>query len=387
MTESHALPGVATILDAVRQFGPDVAAYRQLGAISARLHPNGELLIFNYTPQATYGGAWLPVERVSRGLIVHWPTTQVVALPFEKFFNLNEQPETRLENLPERPIEVTAKLDGSLGITYWDGTRYAMATRGSFTGPQAAWATARLQAHPAIVDLPRDLTLLVEVIYPENRVVLNYGNVEGLFLIGARRLDGYDYNYAELTELAERFGLPLVPSEAVSHLGDLLPLVESRTGIEGWVVRYPNGLRVKIKTLEYLRLHKLLTNLTPERVREALFGDAESLAAFIMELPDEFQQETRMLADIIRAEVAAREARLRDLFAGPLAAAAQESRKAYALAVTAQHKPDAKYLFALLDEKPIYHMLLRDLDLTTLDLPQGTGESVWARQQRVVFGG
>jgi hypothetical protein len=62
MADSHPLPGVATILEAVRRFGPDVVAYRQLGAISARLHPNGELLNFNYMPQATYGGAYHMVK-------------------------------------------------------------------------------------------------------------------------------------------------------------------------------------------------------------------------------------------------------------------------------------------------------------------------------------
>jgi hypothetical protein len=55
MADSHPLPGVATILEAVRRLGPDVAAYRQLGASSARLHPNGELLIFNYMPRQLTG--------------------------------------------------------------------------------------------------------------------------------------------------------------------------------------------------------------------------------------------------------------------------------------------------------------------------------------------
>lgn len=379
--------GIAVILDAARRFGPDVAAYRQLGGITARLHPNGELLIFNYTPQATYAGLWSPVERISRGLIIHWPTARVVALPFPKFFNLNERPETRVEALPAGPIEVTAKLDGSLGVSYWDGTQFAVATRGSFTGPQALWATARLNAQHPVAALPRDLTLLCEVIYPANRVVVNYGATEGLFLIGARRLDGYDLPHAELAEIAGRFAFPLVPLEQVAHLAELLPLVASHTGIEGWVVRYPGGLRVKIKTAEYLRLHRLLTNLTPERVREVLLADTGALASFIMELPDEFQREAQALADAILARVAADEARLRAIFAGPLAPAAQESRKAFALAVTAQYQADAKYLFALLDGKAIRPLLLRALDVTTLALPPGTGESLWARQQRIVFGG
>lgn len=108
--------GIDTILEAVRRVGPDLAAYKQLGQIYAARQD--DLLLFNYTARATYERAWNTVERVSRGLIVHWPSATLAALPFEKFFNLGELPETLLSALPPGPIEVTAKLDGSLGILY-----------------------------------------------------------------------------------------------------------------------------------------------------------------------------------------------------------------------------------------------------------------------------
>ena len=379
--------GVDTILAAVRQHGADVKAYRDLGAIVARLHPNGELLIFNYTAVATFRGDWTPVERVSRGLIVHWPTAAVVALPFPKFYNLNERPETRIDALPLGPIEVTAKLDGSLGVSFWDGAQFAVATRGSFTGNQAEWATQRLRtAHPA-ADLPRDVTLLFEIVYPQNRVVINYGATEGLFLIGARSLiDGRDLGHAELAVLAERYGFPLVPIETVASLDELVPLAANATGIEGWVVRFADGLRVKIKTAEYLRFHRLVTGLTPQRVREILADDPAKFDAFIMELPDEFQREARVMAEAMNTAVAAHEQRLRALFAGPLAAAAQDARKTYAQLVMSQYKPDAKYLFALLDGRPIRPLLLADLDVTALELPDTEISAFWERQHRMIEG-
>ncbi|MBA3825775.1 MAG: T4 RnlA family RNA ligase [Ktedonobacterales bacterium] len=381
------MEGLSTILAAVRQHGADVKAYRDLGAIVARLHPNGELLIFNYTAVATFRRDWTPVERICRGLIIHWPTASVVALPFPKFFNLNEQPETRLEALPTGPVEVTAKLDGSLGITFWEGTRFAVATRGSFTGVQAEWATARLHAAHLVADLPRDVTLLFEIIYPRNRVVINYGATEGLFLIGARSLsDGRDLNHAELATLAKRYDFPLVPIEDVPHLAALVPLAERATGIEGWVVRFPNGLRVKIKTAEYLRFHRLVTGLTPARVRELLADDPAKFDSFLMDLPDEFQGEARALATAILAEVDAHAARLSAVFAGPLAAAAAESRKTFAQLVLSQHQADAKYLFALLDGRDIRPLLLADVDLATLPLPASETSGFWARQQRAIAG-
>ena len=78
---------------------------------------NGDLVLFNYTAKAQYAGRWNFFERVSRGLILNWRTGEVVARPFDKFFNLGE---------PRGPlfqggiISVTEKKDGSLGFFYSD---------------------------------------------------------------------------------------------------------------------------------------------------------------------------------------------------------------------------------------------------------------------------
>jgi hypothetical protein len=210
-------PGIDTILEAARRAGPDLAAYKQLGQIYAARQ--GDLLLFNYTARATYERAW---------------------------------------NV------VTAKLDGSLGILYRadDGAR--VATRGSFVSVQAQWATAHLRRRYDLRDLPDGLTLLWEIIYPGNRVVLNYGAQADLYLLGARRIsDGADLAYDAVTALAEQYGFPVVPRVPITTVAELLQLAEGAIGVEGWVVRWPSGLRVKIKTMEYLALHRLLSNLTP----------------------------------------------------------------------------------------------------------------------------
>ena len=170
------------------------------------------------------------------------------------------------------------------------------------------------------------------------------------------------------------------------NLDALVPLALSATGIEGWVVRFPDGLRVKIKTAEYLRFHRLVTGLTPARVRELLADDPAKFATFIMELPDEFQGEARAMAGAMLAEVDAHEARLRALFTGPLAAAAGDERKTFAQLVMSQHKADAKYLFALLDGRDIRPMLLAEVDVDALHLPESETSGFWARQQRAVAG-
>ena len=373
-------PGIQSILAAVRAHGPDTQAYKALGNIYAARQD--DLLIFNYTPLAVFGSVWNDVELVSRGLIVHWPTATLRALPFPKFFNLDERPDTRLDALPAGPFEVTEKLDGSLAIHYRAADGPAIATRGSFTSPQARWATAHLRAHHDLTGLPEDVTLLFEIIYPDNPEgpVLRYGATEDLFLIGARRSDGHDYGYDELERFANHYAFRLPRRVVVAHPRDLLPLRATEKNVEGCVERFANGLRVKVKTEDYLWLQRLATECTPARIRDRLLLDAATWDAFLLNLPDELQREAGAHATRIFSAVDAEEARIRAIFSGPLALYADDvaqrgpaARKAYALAVSATYAADAKYLFALLDGKDIRLPLLRALELDALS-PDATSE-------------
>ncbi len=357
---------ITTILEFVQQHGPDRKAYEQLGHLRAVVE--GEYLLLNYTEQAVYARAWNAVERVSRGLILHWPSATLVARPFAKFYNLGEMPETAIANLPPAAPEVTVKLDGSLGVGWWQGDEYRIATRGSFSSEQAQWATAFVRRQYDTRTFPRDTTLLFEIIYPQNQIVINYGGEEALYLIGAMTLDGYDYPYAELEQLAARYRFPLVARAEFADIPGLLELAANSSGVEGWVLRYPNGLRVKVKTSEYLRLHKLVSGLSPARVRDAMLA-SEGLRELIVGLPEEFRQQVESIASFIASGVEAEDARLRGLFAQfqPLAGAGREGRKAFAQAVVQQADPlDRPYLFALLDDHPIRPTLLAKFDLSTV---------------------
>jgi hypothetical protein len=154
----------------VSHWGSDSRAYKALGNIAVAVEPQAELLLFNYTARATYENTWNAVEVVSRGLIVHWPSAQLAALPFPKFFNVGQRPETAIDMLGAHPspVEVTSKLDGSLGILYRPPDGFAIATRGSFTSTQALWATQHLRAHCDLSALPDDVILLFEIVYPNN---------------------------------------------------------------------------------------------------------------------------------------------------------------------------------------------------------------------------
>ena len=108
------------------------------GAIGTGLvsvHTDGRLRILNYTAKATYSRHWNEATIACRGLILD-DTDGVVARPFPKFFGPSEPDAPAIPAHQE--MEVTAKLDGSLGIAY---TRpegdVRLATRGSLASKQA----------------------------------------------------------------------------------------------------------------------------------------------------------------------------------------------------------------------------------------------------------
>lgn len=343
----------------------DIAAFRAReaqGMITCSPHPTEDLLIWNYTKKCQFAWAWDEITLQARGLITRSDGT-IFALGFPKFFNLFESPETNLLNLPDLPCEITAKLDGSLGILYWTADGPAIATRGSFSSAQARWATRFLQKKQRSFP-PHDLTLLFEIIYPQNRIVLNYNKEENLYLIGARDVQsGYDYPYKDLLAFGQQYDFPVVPCMEHTSIHNLLPLMQTMKGVEGWVARFPDGLRIKIKTEDYLHLHRLIAQITPNHVREMLLADNNGWNEFLEQLPDEFQQEAQTLAKEMLAQVDEQEQQILAIYES-IKHLAQPSRKMYAIQVMSEYKSISAYLFALLDNKDIRPLLLQHLALT-----------------------
>jgi RNA ligase len=366
--------GVLTILEAVRQHKDNLEAYRDLGDI--KVIQQDELLLFNYTKECQLAKRWNAVERVSRGLVIHWPTATVAALPFEKFFNLDEREETQLATLPlDERVEITAKLDGSLGIVFFnpDKETWRVVTRGSFTSEQALWATEFLnREYPKLQEEFSEegnaITLLVEIIYPENRVVVNYGEERQLYLLGVRgNNSGNDWSYDAVKMLARYIGMPVAPRVKAKSINDLLPLVKTARNIEGWVIRFTkSNLRVKLKTEEYLKLHRLVTNLSPIRVRDLMLQGPDKFREFLVEIPEEFQKEVEDIKWWIDIDVASEKIKFRNQLWQVFSQVARQHRKDFALAVKEQFPETASWLFALLDDKDIYPDLVKKIDLKKL---------------------
>lgn len=254
--------------------------------VHAVSHPDDpDMVIYNYTRSCMYSGSWDDVTTACRGLILHRKTGEVVALPFGKFFNYGE-PWARV---PEGEPEVTVKLDGSLGILYRLNGRIFWATRGSFTGPQARVAQEIWNEKYANVRVPDELTLLAEIIHPETRVVVHYDFVN-LVLIGARdRFTGRDFSHTELEALGRELGMPVVEKVQIRNLTGALEVAKRLdANHEGFVLRWPDGYRLKVKSPQYLEVWRAVRGMTDRALAEAWLQNR--LDAIIAgDLPEEFR--------------------------------------------------------------------------------------------------
>jgi RNA ligase len=314
-----------------------------------------DLLIFNYTALAQYSERWNFFERVSRGLILHTQTGEIVARGFDKFYNYSQGGRFPSGHI----VTVTEKVDGSVGMLYRYGGGYRIATRGSFESDQARWATAFLNAHFDLSALAPQWTLIFEIIYPDNRVIVDYGAREDLVLLAARDRFTGDYMafFPDLYELAARYGFSLPKVYTFNHVFDILATTGALdANQEGYVVEFSDGSRYKFKGDAYRALQRMVSNLTFKNILRAV--ESGTVAALLGAIPDEFLGETRAQIAEIEATTARMKAEVERVFAdAPL-----ESRKVFALWVNAHHCQLAPLLFARYDGKPLEPIIYKETD-------------------------
>ena len=234
------------------------------------VHTDGPLRILNYTAKATYSRHWNEATIACRGLILD-DADRMVARPFPKFFGPSEPDAPAVPT--QQQMEVTAKLDGSLGIAYThpEGD-VRLATRGSLASEQAREATRIWHEKYRHVAIPQGVTPLFEIIYPDNRVVLDYGEMRDLVLIALIDTEtGADIDPADLA-----WPGPRAETVSFTDFGALLDHISSvgESDCEGYVARFAADgarphIRFKLKFPAYVAAHRVVFGLTSTRVWEA----------------------------------------------------------------------------------------------------------------------
>lgn len=247
------------------------------GWLISQVHPTLPLTIYNYSQATQYEGKWDEVTLSARGLVVDNKGI-IVARPFKKFFNIEEN-----RHVETKEFEVFEKMDGSLGIMFYYGGEWIFASRGSFTSEQAFKFKEIFEREYKTSHLTVTNTYLFEIIYPENRIVVNYGEMEDVVMLGEIHTESgeeLDLGYWQdsIFNIVKRY--------ECNDYKELQKLNWENS--EGFIVKFLNGDRCKIKFADYVKLHRVITNCSSYDVWENLKTFGKLPEEMLKDVPDEF---------------------------------------------------------------------------------------------------
>ena len=120
----------------------------------------------------------------------------------------------------------------------------------------------------------------------QNRIVVNYGDYEGLILLSAfDTKSGIEISRTELEKLEGEWELVREYKTGDKDYTILKDMISNDS--EGFVIRFRDGFRMKIKGEEYIRLHRIITNVSTRDVWEYL-KENKPFDELLDKVPDEF---------------------------------------------------------------------------------------------------
>ena len=274
--------------------------YIENNLIIANKHPEYDIWILNYSPKAQSKKFWDEYTLSCRGMVID-AEGNILARPFQKFKNYEEHDPSEIDM--SLPFSIFEKMDGSLIIVFYYAPKmeWIVASRGSFISEQSMEARKMLNA--SVYDkLLKDSTYLFEIIYPENRIVVDYGNKRELVLLCVITTEsGLELFYYDMVDLYSKY-FSIVKKYEIKNIQNLKELKElEEENREGFVVRFSNGFRVKVKFSEYVRLHGILTNVSNLTVWEHLKDNYE-FDELLDKVPDEFYDWLKKTASGLQTE-------------------------------------------------------------------------------------
>jgi hypothetical protein len=242
-----------------------------------------------------------PIVQECRGMVVDVSRKQVLAWPYNKFWNHGEALAAPIDWSTAR---VQEKLDGSLMILYWNPSVSAWVVASSGT-PRASGSFGNLdaessrtfsrafwQAFEALdMSLPSQdhqrMCFMFEFCALENRIVVRHDKPR-IVLHGVRDVNaGVEWSHGDLCSLGTDYGWEVVKTYPIGTIEDALFMANALDPLvnEGFVVVDGKFNRVKIKSPRYVVLHHMKGEATPRRAIELWqAGETQELLAHFPEM-------------------------------------------------------------------------------------------------------
>lgn len=287
----------------------------------------GNISAFNFSSKAFYDAVWNNQTIVARGLYINTKDMKVVARGFNKFFNINERPETRFEMLKHTlqfPVTCYVKENGYLGLVSYNSETddLFITTKSNPEGDYAVWLREMIdnkmtpEAKETMKKICKDnnITLVFESVDMKNDPhIIEYPESK-LFLLDAiaNDVNFSHWDYDKLVELSKVLGVDVkTKAFVIEDWADFAAWYAVVTDedyeyegrkIEGFVIEDSAGFMVKAK-LNFYKYWKNLRSVAHITIKNGYIHDTGRLYdatsnefyAFCQKLHDDNTPEQREL--------------------------------------------------------------------------------------------
>ncbi|MFP4402479.1 MAG: RNA ligase [Candidatus Nanoarchaeia archaeon] len=213
-----------------------------------------DLILFNYTQKCVYEKYWNSYTMQARGIVFNIKTGNIVARPFGKFFNINENESTQLHKLPNEEFEVFEKIDGVLAIVFFYDNEWILTTRGEFNSLQAQIGQELLQTIN-LNTLNTQHTYLCEIVDSRCEIMTSHKQSSHLTLIGIiDTQSGQEVSSYDVEKICIHSNFTCV--KKIKTFSNIQEIIDDSkhwsANFEGVVIRFSSGLRVKVKSQAYI---------------------------------------------------------------------------------------------------------------------------------------
>ena len=279
----------------------------------------GNISSFNFTNKAFYDKVWDEQTTKARGLYLDTMKGKVAARAYDKFFNVNERPETKFDMLQYKlqfPVTAYVKENGFLGIVSYNEYEddLFIASKSTIDSQFAQWFREMLYEKVSSENIQKmkefikehNVSFVFECVDMKNDPhIIEYPNSE-LFLLDIVQndMDFAKYEYDTMVDIANQFGL--TPKEKAFEIAtwqeffdwyyDILEEDYEYNGrkIEGFVIEDSVGYMTKLK-LAYYNFWKFMRSISHEAIRS---GYIKKTSALTTPTANEYYAWVRKLHDV-----------------------------------------------------------------------------------------
>lgn len=220
------------------------------------------------------------IRRECRG-IKFYPNGDIASRPFHKFFNIGEREETQPSKIDlTKSHIIQQKLDGTMitPVGFNDDTIRWMTKMGitDFTFDVENYLLDKSNYYEfAKHCIENNYTPIFEWCSPKNQVVIYYSKPQ-LTLLAVR--DNFTGDYIEYGLALDivKFNIPFVGLlyQEFNSIDNLIEYVKPLENQEGFIIRFDDGSRYKIKADLYLKMHRMVDRVKHNRhIAELIFDE------------------------------------------------------------------------------------------------------------------